>query len=284
MAGLQGSGKTTTSAKLARWFRQQGRNPMLVGADLQRPAAVEQLRTLGVADRRAGVLRADRSGRGGALRRSPRLVGSVGTSSSVDTAGRLAIDEEMMEEVRQISEVLDPDYTFLVVDAMTGQDAVERRRGVPPDPRARRRHPHQARRRRPRRRGVVGQGGGGSPDRLRVDRGEARGLRAVPPRPPRRAHPRHGRRAHAHREGRGGLRDGPGRGGRPTSPRGHVHLRRLPRPDAGHQEDGPALERDRDDAGNAQGGPRRRDRRQGDRQGRGDHPIDDGGRADRPRQ
>ena len=47
MAGLQGSGKTTTAAKLARWFKQQGRNPLLVGADLQRPAAVEQLRTLG---------------------------------------------------------------------------------------------------------------------------------------------------------------------------------------------------------------------------------------------
>ena len=57
MAGLQGSGKTTNSAKLARWFKRQGRNPLLVGADLQRPAAVEQLRTLGAPDRRAGVQR-----------------------------------------------------------------------------------------------------------------------------------------------------------------------------------------------------------------------------------
>jgi signal recognition particle subunit SRP54 len=123
MAGLQGSGKTTTSAKLARWFRQQGRNPMLVGADLQRPAAVEQLRTLAsridvpvfseptdpVEVARAALAEARRLGRDVLI---------------CDTAGRLAIDEEMMEEVRQISEVLDPDYTFLVVDAMTGQDAV----------------------------------------------------------------------------------------------------------------------------------------------------------------
>src|SRR5690606_25153455 len=94
MAGLQGSGKTTTSAKLARWFRQQGRNPLLVGADLQRPAAVEQARGLG------------------------RDV------CIVDTAGRLAIDAEMMDQVRRISEATAPDYTFLVVDAMTGQDAV----------------------------------------------------------------------------------------------------------------------------------------------------------------
>jgi signal recognition particle subunit SRP54 len=123
MAGLQGAGKTTTAAKLARWFRQQGRNPLLVGADLQRPAAVEQLRTLGervgvpvfsqpgdpVATAKAGVDEARRLGRDICI---------------VDTAGRLAIDTEMMEQVRRISDVTGPDYTFLVVDAMTGQDAV----------------------------------------------------------------------------------------------------------------------------------------------------------------
>jgi signal recognition particle subunit SRP54 len=123
MAGLQGSGKTTSAAKLARWFRQQGRNPLLVGADLQRPAAVEQLRTMGervgvpvfsqpgdpVATARAGVDEARRLGRDVCI---------------VDTAGRLAIDTEMMDQVRRISESTAPDYTFLVVDAMTGQDAV----------------------------------------------------------------------------------------------------------------------------------------------------------------
>jgi signal recognition particle subunit SRP54 len=123
MAGLQGSGKTTSAAKLARWFRQQGRNPLLVGADLQRPAAVEQLRTMGervgvpvfsqpgdpVATARAGVDEARRLGRDVCI---------------VDTAGRLAIDAEMMDQVRRISESTAPDYTFLVIDAMTGQDAV----------------------------------------------------------------------------------------------------------------------------------------------------------------
>jgi signal recognition particle subunit SRP54 len=123
LAGLQGSGKTTAAAKLARWFRQQGRNPLLVGADLQRPAAVEQLRILGsqasvpvfsepsdpVTVSKEGLAEAQRLGRDVLI---------------VDTAGRLAIDEELMAEVRLISETIDPHYTFLVVDAMTGQDAV----------------------------------------------------------------------------------------------------------------------------------------------------------------
>lgn len=123
MAGLQGSGKTTNSAKLALWFKKQGRNPLLVGADLQRPAAVEQLRTLGgqigvpvfseptdpVAVARAAIGEARSEGRDVVI---------------VDTAGRLAIDAEMMEQVAQISAAVDPNYTFLVVDAMTGQDAV----------------------------------------------------------------------------------------------------------------------------------------------------------------
>ena len=123
LAGLQGSGKTTAAGKLGRWFKQQGRNPLLVGADLQRPAAVEQLRTLGsqidvpvfsqpgdpVDTAAAGLAEARRLGRDVLI---------------VDTAGRLAIDAELMDQVRRISEATSPDYTFLVVDAMTGQDAV----------------------------------------------------------------------------------------------------------------------------------------------------------------
>lgn len=131
MAGLQGSGKTTNSAKLARWFKGQGRNPLLVGADLQRPAAVQQLRTLA---EQVGVpvFSADdevvASGNGdpvevarGAIDEARRIGRDV---VIVDTAGRLAIDAELMEQVRRISEEVQPDYTFLVVDAMTGQDAV----------------------------------------------------------------------------------------------------------------------------------------------------------------
>ncbi|MDP9402677.1 MAG: signal recognition particle protein [Actinomycetota bacterium] len=123
LAGLQGSGKTTTAGKLARWFKQQGRNPLLVGADLQRPAAVEQLRVLGgqvgvpvfseatdpVAVSERGLAEAQRLGRDVLI---------------VDTAGRLSIDADLMEEVRQISGKVAPHYTFLVIDAMTGQDAV----------------------------------------------------------------------------------------------------------------------------------------------------------------
>ncbi|HSH22784.1 MAG TPA: signal recognition particle protein, partial [Acidimicrobiales bacterium] len=105
------------------WFKQQGRNPLLVGADLQRPAAVEQLRVLGgqagvpvfsaptdpVEVATAGLEEARRIGR-------DVLV--------VDTAGRLTIDAELMDEVRRVSERVSPHYTFLVIDAMTGQDAV----------------------------------------------------------------------------------------------------------------------------------------------------------------
>ncbi|MEY4251268.1 MAG: signal recognition particle protein [Actinomycetota bacterium] len=123
MAGLQGSGKTTSAAKLARWFKSQGRQPLLVGADLQRPAAVEQLRTLGS---QIGVPVFSESGdpvttarRG--LEEARRLGKDV---LIVDTAGRLAIDEEMMQQVAEISSTIKPNYTFLVVDAMTGQDAV----------------------------------------------------------------------------------------------------------------------------------------------------------------
>ncbi|GJM39247.1 MAG: signal recognition particle protein [Acidimicrobiales bacterium] len=123
MAGLQGAGKTTNTGKLAAWFKKQGRNPLLVGADLQRPAAVEQLRTLAgqvgvpvfseptdpvdVASK--AIAEANRTGRDVVI---------------VDTAGRLAIDEELMAQVGEISAAVQPDYTFLVVDAMTGQDAV----------------------------------------------------------------------------------------------------------------------------------------------------------------
>ena len=131
LAGLQGSGKTTAAGKLARWFKQQGRNPMLVGADLQRPAAVDQIRVLGG---QAGVPVWSQDsptypGRAG----DPVGVATTGLEEArrlgrdvliVDTAGRLHVDEELMDEARRISAAVDPNYTFLVVDAMTGQDAV----------------------------------------------------------------------------------------------------------------------------------------------------------------
>lgn len=124
MAGLQGSGKTTNSAKLAAWFKSQGRNPLLVGADLQRPAAVEQLRTLGgqigvpVFSEPSDPVTVARHGLDHARQTGRDLV-------IVDTAGRLSIDTELMEQVREISATVEPHYTFLVIDAMTGQDAVQ---------------------------------------------------------------------------------------------------------------------------------------------------------------
>lgn len=123
LAGLQGSGKTTTAAKLARWFRQQGRQPLLVGVDLQRPAAVEQLRVLGAqADVPVFSEPTDPVAVASRARSEAQRLGR--DVVIVDTAGRLAIDAALMEEVRQISTVVRPDYTLLVIDAMTGQDAV----------------------------------------------------------------------------------------------------------------------------------------------------------------
>jgi signal recognition particle subunit SRP54 len=124
LAGLQGSGKTTAAAKLARWFIEQGRHPLLVAADLQRPAAVEQLRVLG---RQIGAsVFSDATGPVDVSRRGVAEANRVGRDVViVDTAGRLTIDEALMAEVRAISKATSPAYTFLVVDAMTGQDAVQ---------------------------------------------------------------------------------------------------------------------------------------------------------------
>ena len=123
LAGLQGVGKTTNAVKLAKWFKSQGRNPILVGADLQRPAAVEQLRTLAsgidipVFSESSEPIKVARNG----------LSEAISTGRDVlicDTAGRLSIDENLMSEIREISDEIKPHYTFLVIDAMTGQEAV----------------------------------------------------------------------------------------------------------------------------------------------------------------
>jgi signal recognition particle subunit SRP54 len=125
LVGLQGSGKTTTAAKLAIRLRKDGRKPLLVAADVYRPAAVDQLVQLGdqvgieVHTRPVGTpaLEVARSGLEAARQRSHDLV-------LLDTAGRLHVDELMMDELVRIAGAVTPEETLLVVDAMTGQEAV----------------------------------------------------------------------------------------------------------------------------------------------------------------
>jgi len=124
LVGLQGSGKTTATAKLAVHLKNQGRHPMMVAADIYRPAAIDQLEKLG---EQAGIeVYADRSARpeaivGASLKKAEK----EGLDTVlVDTAGRLHIDEEMMQELVRIKREFPPSETLLIVDAMTGQDAV----------------------------------------------------------------------------------------------------------------------------------------------------------------
>ncbi len=125
MAGLQGSGKTTSSAKLARWLHDQRKKVLLVSCDTYRPAAIEQLKTLSAQtgadffEPKSGMAPGDIAG--AALDHARRQFHDV---VIVDTAGRLAIDEHMMREIRQLHESLHPVETLFVVDAMQGQDAV----------------------------------------------------------------------------------------------------------------------------------------------------------------
>jgi signal recognition particle subunit SRP54 len=128
LAGLQGSGKTTLAAKLALWLREQGNTPLLVAADLQRPNAVQQLQVVGG---QAGVpVYAPQPGNGVG---DPVAVSRDSLDEArhrmhniviIDTAGRLGVDEEMMQQAADIRDATDPDEILFVVDAMIGQDAV----------------------------------------------------------------------------------------------------------------------------------------------------------------
>jgi signal recognition particle subunit SRP54 len=124
VAGLQGSGKTTFSAKLALHLKGQGRHPLLVAADVQRPAAIDQLITLG---KQIGVpvyMERDADSVSIAAHSVDHAKKNARDLVIVDTAGRLHVDEDMMKEVEAIRDVLHPHETLFVVDAMTGQDAV----------------------------------------------------------------------------------------------------------------------------------------------------------------
>ncbi len=124
LAGLQGSGKTTTAAKLALQLRKDGRSPGLVAADLQRPAAIDQLEQLG---KQIGVpvYRTDTKDAVEATRSGLERAKADGLDTViVDTAGRLQIDEELMAELGRVRDVARPHNVLLVLDAMTGQEAV----------------------------------------------------------------------------------------------------------------------------------------------------------------
>ena len=126
LVGLQGAGKTTTTAKLGRWLTKKGFHPLLVSTDIRRPAAIEQLSILG----HSGALRVHVAD--GISDPVSRAVGAVKNAREmgydvvlVDTAGRLHIDEELMGELKEIRSAVNPTDVFFVADAMTGQDAIK---------------------------------------------------------------------------------------------------------------------------------------------------------------
>lgn len=125
IAGLQGSGKTTFSGKLAKYIRSKGRNPLLVACDVYRPAAIEQLKVLGQSINTDVYSEPDNKD---PLKIAQNALAYAREHNNnvviVDTAGRLSIDEQMMNEIYNIKQALKPSEILFVVDAMTGQDAV----------------------------------------------------------------------------------------------------------------------------------------------------------------
>ncbi|MCP4711976.1 MAG: signal recognition particle protein, partial [Planctomycetes bacterium] len=124
LAGLQGSGKTTTAAKLGKYLLSKGKQPLMVADDLQRPAAIDQLKTLGeqlnipvYTEDSKNAVKVAKNGIKAAKKQNRDVV-------ILDTAGRLHIDTEMMTEIRHVSSAVTPHQIYLVCDAMTGQDAV----------------------------------------------------------------------------------------------------------------------------------------------------------------
>ncbi len=180
MAGLQGSGKTTACAKLAQFLQASSaktwRSPPATSTDPPRSSSW----SAGPSGRRPRLRRKAPTPIRSTSRpgRSTVPARSGATSLIIDTAGRLHIDEELMEELSRIRDKTKPHDVLLVVDAMTGQDAVEVAECVRRGGRVRRRRPDQARRRRPRRRRALGQSGHRQADHVRLDRRENRGLRA----------------------------------------------------------------------------------------------------------
>lgn len=125
MAGLQGAGKTTTTAKLAGKYKQKGKKPLLVACDIYRPAAIKQLQVNGEKQGVEVFSMGDSHKPADIVRASLEHARKNGNNIVIlDTAGRLHIDEDMMAELQEIKDTVDVHQTILVIDAMTGQDAV----------------------------------------------------------------------------------------------------------------------------------------------------------------
>jgi signal recognition particle subunit SRP54 len=126
LLGLQGSGKTTTSGKLGRWLQKQGKHPILVSTDVRRPAAIQQLSVVG---KQAGVKVFDPSGEMDPVKRAAGALHEAKNAGFdvviVDTAGRLHIDDELMDELQAIKAAVNPVDLLFIADAMTGQDAIK---------------------------------------------------------------------------------------------------------------------------------------------------------------
>ncbi|MDX5320385.1 MAG: signal recognition particle protein [Bacteroidota bacterium] len=125
IAGLQGSGKTTFSGKLARYIKGKGRNPLLVAGDVYRPAAIDQLKVLG---EQVGVPVYTETENKNPVQIAQNAIKQAKQNGNnvviIDTAGRLSVDEQMMNEIAEVKKAVGPDEILFVVDAMTGQDAV----------------------------------------------------------------------------------------------------------------------------------------------------------------
>ena len=174
LVGLQGAGKTTNGAKLAGYMKKQGKRPLLAACDIYRPAAIKQLETVG-AQLDVPVFQMGQTNPVDIAKAAIEHAKKHGNDIVfLDTAGRLHIDAELMDELKNIKAAVEPAEILLVVDAMTGQDAVNAANAF--DHKV---HRHGR---------------------------KARHDRAIPPRPYGLAHTRHGRYAHAHRKGGAELR------------------------------------------------------------------------------
>jgi len=203
MAGLQGSGKTTTSGKLANWFKTGGHRPLLVSVDVYRPAAREQLKVVAQAVKshiyEGTVGEANTATVERLVKEARREAIVTGCDVLiVDTAGRLHIDDQLMDEMQSLKKLLNPSEILFVADAMTGGRSTIGGR-ISQKALAHRRRAHQDGRRRPRRRGAFDPPGDGPTDQVHRRGRKVRRAGAVPSRPHRFAHSRHGRHSLADR-------------------------------------------------------------------------------------